>query len=215
MLSLPQNRRSEQSLETAVVCFFTMIEEFRKDSEGKLRLYIYHQCDNPLCGKWHWKQKRFLKERNYCCSACGNVHRNIGKSIDVSCALCGKIFRLGKFKSTLSKSGLHFCCREHKDIGQRIENGMTGMWPDHYGSENVGLGYREIAFRNYPAKCNRCGYSEVEGILEVHHKNRNRLDRSLENLEILCPNCHQEEHFRSKDGRFSLGKYWEMIKSGA
>ncbi len=39
--------------------------------------------------------------------------------------------------------------------------------------------------------CNRCGFAEV---LEVHHKDRNRLNNSIDNLEILCPNCHAMEH---------------------
>lgn len=46
-------------------------------------------------------------------------------------------------------------------------------------------------------KCERCGYSKYE-ILQVHHKNRNRLDNRTENLEIICPNCHYEEHLLKK-----------------
>lgn len=42
--------------------------------------------------------------------------------------------------------------------------------------------------------CERCGYRKKE-ILQVHHKNRNRLDNSSDNLEIICPNCHYEEHY--------------------
>lgn len=42
-------------------------------------------------------------------------------------------------------------------------------------------------------KCECCGLSEWLGkpiTLEVHHINGDRLDNSLENLQILCPNCH-------------------------
>jgi len=46
-------------------------------------------------------------------------------------------------------------------------------------------------------KCERCGYKKYE-ILHVHHKNRNRNDNSMENLEIICPNCHYEEHYLEK-----------------
>jgi 5-methylcytosine-specific restriction endonuclease McrA len=45
--------------------------------------------------------------------------------------------------------------------------------------------------------CERCSYGKQE-ILQIHHKNRNRTDNSLENLEILCPNCHYEEHIFKK-----------------
>lgn len=42
-------------------------------------------------------------------------------------------------------------------------------------------------------KCEICGLSEWLGKpipLELHHKNCNHYDNSLDNLQILCPNCH-------------------------
>lgn len=41
--------------------------------------------------------------------------------------------------------------------------------------------------------CERCGYSKQE-ILHVHHRDRNRKNNNPNNLEIICPNCHYEEH---------------------
>jgi len=46
-------------------------------------------------------------------------------------------------------------------------------------------------------KCERCGYDKVE-ILQVHHKNRDCSNNELDNLKLLCPNCHFEEHFLEK-----------------
>ena len=38
--------------------------------------------------------------------------------------------------------------------------------------------------------------------LQIHHKDGNRFNHSLENLIILCPNCHsQTENFRFKQGK--------------
>ena len=49
-------------------------------------------------------------------------------------------------------------------------------------------------------RCEKCGLTEWLGIeisLELHHKNGNNLDHRIENLIILCPNCHsQTHHFR-------------------
>ena len=42
-------------------------------------------------------------------------------------------------------------------------------------------------------KCERCGRTDWEGVeipLELHHLNGIHNDNRLENLQILCPNCH-------------------------
>ncbi|MCI0548960.1 MAG: HNH endonuclease [Candidatus Rokubacteria bacterium] len=31
-------------------------------------------------------------------------------------------------------------------------------------------------------------------MLQVHHRDRHRANNGLENLALLCPNCHAEEH---------------------
>jgi 5-methylcytosine-specific restriction endonuclease McrA len=46
------------------------------------------------------------------------------------------------------------------------------------------------------AKCEKCGNTHWLGIqltLELHHKNGDHFDNELDNLEILCPNCHSIE----------------------
>lgn len=42
--------------------------------------------------------------------------------------------------------------------------------------------------------CNRCGFNENINILGVHHIDRDRKNNKLDNLEVLCPNCHSIEH---------------------
>jgi 5-methylcytosine-specific restriction endonuclease McrA len=41
----------------------------------------------------------------------------------------------------------------------------------------------------------------------VHHCDRDRSNRKPENLEIICPTCHAEEHYYAKDGMFGKNKY--------
>lgn len=45
--------------------------------------------------------------------------------------------------------------------------------------------------------CTKCGYYRIE-ILQIHHKDRNRENNNLDNLELICPNCHFEEHLLEK-----------------
>jgi 5-methylcytosine-specific restriction endonuclease McrA len=52
-------------------------------------------------------------------------------------------------------------------------------------------------------KCEICGITSWNGKpiqMELHHKDGNRTNHKLENLQILCPNCHsQTETFRAKN----------------
>lgn len=44
-------------------------------------------------------------------------------------------------------------------------------------------------------RCERCGLDEWQGqtlSIALHHINGDRLDNRLENLELLCPNCHSQ-----------------------
>jgi hypothetical protein len=46
-------------------------------------------------------------------------------------------------------------------------------------------------------KCECCGLREWMGKpipLELHHKDFNHYNNSIENLEILCSNCHMQKH---------------------
>lgn len=55
-------------------------------------------------------------------------------------------------------------------------------------------------------KCEKCGnkgeWMGEKFTLELHHINGNHFDNRLENLQILCPNCHsQTKTFRNKSER--------------
>lgn len=43
-------------------------------------------------------------------------------------------------------------------------------------------------------RCERCGHDGSDSRLGVHHRNRDKHDQRLENLEVLCHRCHMQEH---------------------
>lgn len=147
----------------------------------------------------------------FCSISCSvkynNKLRRKNQKHNTICAYCNISFYKPKSKLGNSKSGLYFCCRDHKDISQRI-GGIKEIQPPHYGtSKNINsLLYRKKAFESYPHHCNKCGRNEHINVLEIHHKDRNKTNNNISNLEILCPTCHQIHHFVDKSGRWSLTK---------
>ena len=141
-----------------------------------------------------WDNVRRDNRAHHICPQCKEEDKN-NRFEDarelVECAYCGEYFYKPKSKLN-SKSGLYFCCREHKDLSQRIESGeeFKDLRPEHYGlgSKN----YRAIAFRTYEHKCACCGWNEDERILEVHHIDENHNNNNVSNLAILCPICHRK-----------------------
>lgn len=136
------------------------------------------------------------------CSSKGRARRQVENN--VTCALCNKEFYMSESKKLNSKSGLFFCCRSHKDQAQRL-GGIKEIMPHHYGTAREPE-YRKLAISFYGQTCMRCGYDRVPGILEVNHINLDRSDNSLGNLEVLCPNCHQEFHYALGTGRYAKKK---------
>lgn len=70
----------------------------------------------------------------------------------------------------------------------------------NYSSNDLRKRLLKEGYKEY--KCEKCGRSEWEGEpipLELHHINGNHTDHRLENLLILCPNCHaQTDNYCSK-----------------
>lgn len=102
------------------------------------------------------------------------------------CAVCGKLILAGLHKKTCSRS----CANVHRaGIQYKINR------PRDKVKSQQALKIRLLAEKG--RKCERCDYDKYQ-ILEVHHKNRNRQDNGLENLALICPNCHAEEHLLKK-----------------
>lgn len=143
-----------------------------------------------------WENVRRDNRAHHICPLCQEEDKNKkyeNSRTEIECAYCHKKFIKPNSKLENSKSGLYFCCREHKDLAQQIGSGgeFDKIRPDHYGKYlDDSQNYRLKALRTYSNKCAICNYDEEPKILQVHHIDENRSNNKLDNLIILCPNCH-------------------------
>lgn len=176
-------------------------EEFQQrvneNSKGLYLVISQYQGKNNkvklLCQKHNCEFEKTadaVMRRGYIsCPECKKEEVNNNRK-KVICSYCGVEFFKSFSKEINSKSGLFFCCREHKDLAQRIEFGLQEIWPDHYDNGDGNTTYRERAFRKYGKKCSNCGYEENEKLIDIHHIDSNRENGSIENLIPLCVMCH-------------------------
>jgi 5-methylcytosine-specific restriction endonuclease McrA len=162
---------------------------------------ITRNCD--FCQEPYEAQVRYLNRGQgiYCsrlCSSKGSpAKRRKNHEPNLICTYCSKPFYRSASKQSSSRSGLFFCCREHKDLAQKLD-GVKEIHPSHYGVEYAR--YRAKAFAFYPHECKNCGYNKYPEILEVNHIDCDRSNNDISNLEILCPTCHSEYHFITQTG---------------
>lgn len=122
---------------------------------------------------------------------------------NATCKSCNTTFHIKQSRIKKSKSGYFFCSRKCKDKAQSIYGPISikEIMPSHFGNAKI-PDYRKICFEHYEQKCNKCGFDEIPQIIQVHHKDRNRNNNDISNLEPLCPNCHEKEHFLNSDGKW-------------
>lgn len=105
---------------------------------------------------------------------------------EVPCIVCGKPILSGLNKRTCNRS-----CSNIQRIGIKYKIGR----PRDNAKHERALKIKILLERT--KVCERCGYDKAE-ILQIHHKNRDRNDNNMSNLELICPNCHCEEHYLQK-----------------
>lgn len=118
--------------------------------------------------------------RVFCSLECYGV----ANRIETPCVVCGALIQAHENKKTCSR----ICANKHR-IGIRYKLGRP--------QKDKVQDQRSIKLRVFASRgqlCERCGYDKKE-ILNVHHKDRDRKNNNLSNLELLCPNCHAEEHY--------------------
>lgn len=153
------------------------------------------------CGTTFTTLSTYVKRGHgkFCSISCSSTHsahlRCLKRKDNCICAECNRSFYRPPKKAAQRKKDRIFCSRTCKEA-QQVVGGPLAL--PHYGEGQHS--YRKLAFSSNPKKCNRCSYNRHPEVLQVHHVDRDRSNNSIENLEVLCPTCHFEEHFLAKDG---------------
>lgn len=113
---------------------------------------------------------------------------------EIPCTVCGK-FILSKFNKKTCSRG---CANKHRvGIKYKINRPKDKVISQRF------LKIRLLKTRG--ASCGKCGYDKQE-ILQIHHKDKNKNNNDINNLELICPNCHFERHYLEKSW---LKNYYE------
>lgn len=123
------------------------------------------------------------KTAKFCCKKCNGDWVSINKSTFMDCEVCGKNYRRANSHMTYGKKTCSLKCR---GLASRTEKPISKDYPT---VKNW------MKRRNMIKSCNRCGYDDHKEILVIHHVDRDRTNNDLNNLEVLCPNCHALEHY--------------------
>ena len=128
--------------------------------------------------------------------------------------------------TTFSRRAKHLKCYATNQAGRglsknkpsiSVQDILNGLHPNF---QSYKLKNKLIKENVIEYKCNDCGLNEQNGRslkLELHHIDGDSTNHKLENLKLLCPNCHsQTTNYRGKNKLINKDcqisdKYFELI----
>ena len=106
--------------------------------------------------------------------------------------------------------GKPFKRRAKNNAGQFCSRACSGLYKTATGEKS----YFYKAFLYLPHKCDLCGNDDFS-VLAVHHKDMNHKNSNIDNLQILCANCHYRIHFGNGATRYEkIQPIIEFLKGG-
>ena len=148
--------------------------------------------DNPEPSILENSERACVETRQRVCMQCNNVITNKRKGLKFCSPKCRTAY-----------NSYQWCLRKNRFVKPGVGSGGNQEGDsNHQYKDGIGM-FQKIAYANKPKICERCG--STENIL-VHHKDHNRRNNELYNLEVLCKRCHQEHHtIRDSKGRYTKG----------
>ena len=170
------------------------------------------------CDKQCYIPKYRVSKFKYCSRRCGAIHSSVYHTS--ICKQCSNEFshissranmakycsRKCYYRSMINKGSIvlicHHCEKKFNgspsDIGKRkyCSKACVNKENKKTFKPKFSTVRKTMISRGMIKKCNRCGYEDEISILGVHHKDRNRNNNEIDNLEVLCPNCHSLEHLK-------------------
>jgi hypothetical protein len=161
-------------------------------------------CHNSSCSNSLPYEKR---HNLYCCCSCAASQNNIGvrrnwkPKLSKKCCGCNNFTTSAKFCSSK-------CCSDLKQqtAYKKIEAGT-------YKNKNQKV-LREYLVAHRGHKCESCNNStwlDKPITLHAHHKDGNSTNNKLDNVMLLCPNCHSTtDTYGSKNN--GNGRHYRMAR---
>lgn len=134
-----------------------------------------------------------------------------------TCIFCGKKFK--RYSNSIGKFCSLKCFFDNKKkIKDEDDEVLIDKWLNGEidGTQEKQFTYkpfvRKYLFRKYDSKCQKCGWGEINKStnlvpLQIHHIDGDALNNKVENLELLCPNCHAlTDNFGSRNKNATEGR---------
>ena len=167
---------------------------FRKQRE-KIKQEAKDRYENNPKFCEHCKEKIPYEKRNwadkYCSRKCSAIENNGKKKSDravTKCLACENTFI--QTKISYRKKFCSIKCQQELARQQAMKILLDGKQTK---LKNPAL--RKLIIEKYGAKCMECGWDKINPAsgkcpIELEHIDGNSENNMLENLKLLCPNCH-------------------------
>jgi hypothetical protein len=147
------------------------LKQIKDKEQYYLAPKLCKHCNNP-----HEYDKR---KNKFCSSSCATTFNNLlkGKS-KTNCISCSKEM-VGKHKKYCDNK-----CQNNYSLEEKVKNGEASTKT-----------LKRYLLKNYGNKCWTCGITEWNNksiVMELEHIDGNSENNHLENLSLICPNCHSQ-----------------------